>query len=149
MYRRDRIGRRGGGVILNIKESIQAYEIKLERDTNCDEVVRCLVQYSYRKFNINYWIILRKSNIKHESLGNSDPNQIHFDIKVKSESTNKKYRRNFHKGKYKDMRKYLATLDWNNMQRNKTAIFLFFFVETSGRDSGSSYNGRCAQQILQ
>ena len=27
MFRRDRIGRRGGGVILYIKESIQAYEI--------------------------------------------------------------------------------------------------------------------------
>ena len=55
-------------------------------------------------------------NIKiHEPLGNSDHNQIHFDIKVKSESANKKYRRNFHKGKYKDMRKYLAKLDFNKM----------------------------------
>ena len=37
-------------------------------------------------------------NVKvHEPLGNSDHNQIHFDIKLKSESTNKKYRRNFHK----------------------------------------------------
>ena len=31
MFKRDRIGRRGGGVILYVKESIQAYEIKLER----------------------------------------------------------------------------------------------------------------------
>ena len=64
------------------------------------------------------------NNVKiHEPLGNSDHNQIHFDIKVKSESKNKKtYRRNFHKGKYKDMRKYLAKLDLNNMLRNKTAI---------------------------
>ena len=66
-------------------------------------------------------------NVKiHEPLGNSDRNQIHFDIKVKSESTNKKtYRRNFHKGKYKNMRKYLATLDWNKITcngMNKTAI---------------------------
>ena len=56
----------------------------------------------------------------HEPLGNSDPNQIHFGINVKSESKNKK--RNFHKGNYKDMRKYLAKLDWNNMLMNKTAI---------------------------
>ena len=28
----------------------------------------------------------------------------------------------FHKGNYKDMRKYLAKLDWNNMLMNKTAI---------------------------
>ena len=59
----------------------------------------------------------------HEPLGNSDHNQIHFDINVKSESKNKKtYKRNFHKGNYKDMRKYLAKLDWNIMLRNKTAI---------------------------
>ena len=37
MFRRDRIGRRGGGVILYVKESIQAYEIKLEREADCDE----------------------------------------------------------------------------------------------------------------
>ena len=55
-----------------------------------------------------------------EPLGKSHHNQTHFDIKVKSESKNKKYRRNFHKGKY--MRKYLAKLDWNNMLRNRTAI---------------------------
>ena len=63
-------------------------------------------------------------NVKiHQPLGNSYHNQIHFDINVKSESKHKKtYRRNFHKGKYKDMKKYLAKLDWNNMLMNKTAI---------------------------
>ena len=30
MFRKDRIGRRGGGVILYVKEYIQAYEIKLQ-----------------------------------------------------------------------------------------------------------------------
>ena len=58
-------------------------------------------------------------NVKtHEPLGNSDHNQKHFDINVKSESTNKKYKRN--KSKYKDMKKYFAKLDWNNILRNKT-----------------------------
>ena len=63
-------------------------------------------------------------NVKiHEPLGNSDHNQIHFDINVKSESKNKKLiKRNFHKGNYSNMRKYLAKLDWNNMLINKTAI---------------------------
>ena len=63
-------------------------------------------------------------NVKiHEPLGNSDHNQRHFDINAKSESKNKKTcSRNFHKGNYKDMRKYLAKLDWNNMLMNKTAI---------------------------
>ena len=43
-------------------------------------------------------------NVKiYEPLGNINHNQIHFDINVKSESKNKKmYRRNFHKGNYKE-----------------------------------------------
>ena len=32
MFRRDRIGRRGGGVILYVKETNQAYEINSERE---------------------------------------------------------------------------------------------------------------------
>ena len=66
-------------------------------------------------------------NVKiREPFGNCH-NQIHFDIKVKPEIKNNKkhtaetYRRNFHIGKYKDTRKYLAKLDWNNMLRNKNA----------------------------
>ena len=39
MFRRDRIRRRGGGVILYVKESIQADEIKLERERDYDEAV--------------------------------------------------------------------------------------------------------------
>ena len=34
VFRKDKIGRRGGGVILYIKESIQAYEIKLGKKTS-------------------------------------------------------------------------------------------------------------------
>ena len=205
MFRKDRIGRRGGGVILYVKESIQAYEIKLEREADCDEAVWCKIVSGnskltiglvYRSPNINkedntkiknaikevskgeciimgdfnhghiQWNSLESTGIEDqqflfliqdsfltqhvleptrgenvldivlssqkelvdivkivEPLGNSDHNQIHFDINVKSESKNKKtYKRNFHKGNYKDMRKYLAKLDWNNMLMNKTAI---------------------------
>ena len=46
-------------------------------------------------------------------MGKSDHNQIHFDINVKSENK-KTYRRNFHKGNYKEIRN-LAKLDWNNI----------------------------------
>ena len=58
MFRKDRIGRRGGGVILYVKESIQAYEIKLEREADCDEAVWV---------KIIYWISLPKS--KHKRRG--------------------------------------------------------------------------------
>ena len=43
MFRRDRIGRRGGRVILNVKESIQADEIKLKRKADYDEAVWCKI----------------------------------------------------------------------------------------------------------
>ena len=41
MFRRDRTGRRGGGVILYVKKYIQAYEINVEREVNCNEAVWC------------------------------------------------------------------------------------------------------------
>ena len=66
---------------------------------------------------IRYSFIITKKCVDkvkiHEPLCNIINNQVHFDISVKSESKNKKtYRRNFHKGNYKDMRKYLTKLDW-------------------------------------
>ena len=57
MFRKDRIGRRGGGVILYGKETIQAYEIKLEREADCDEAVsgnsKLTIGLVYRSPNIN------------------------------------------------------------------------------------------------
>ena len=54
-------------------------------------------------------------NVKiHEPFYNFDYNQIRFNIKLKSENTNTKYVINFHKGKYKDMKNYLAKLRLNN-----------------------------------
>ena len=52
MFRKDRIGRRGGGVILYVKESIQADEIKLERDAVCDEAVWCRIVSGNSKLTI-------------------------------------------------------------------------------------------------
>ena len=57
-----------------------------------------------------------------EPLGCSDHNQIYFNINVKGEQNRKiRYRKDFHKGRYKDMRKHLAKIDWNNTLENKTA----------------------------
>ena len=56
-----------------------------------------------------------------EPLGCSDHNQIYFIIKVKGDQNRKiPYMKLFHKGRYKDMRKYLAKIDWNNTLENKT-----------------------------
>ena len=52
MFRRGRIGRRGEGVILYVKESIQAYERKLEREADCDEAVWCKIVSENKKLTI-------------------------------------------------------------------------------------------------
>ena len=57
-----------------------------------------------------------------EPLGCSDHNQIHVIIKVKGERNRTiRFRNKFHKGRYKDLREYLAKIDWNNTLKNKTA----------------------------
>ena len=179
MFRKDRLGRRGGGVILYIKESIQAYEIQLVKEAECEDAVWCnivtgkstlTVGLVYRSPNISmeenekihkrdciimgdqeFFNLVQDSflsqhvleatrgenvldtvlssqkefvdNVKIcEPLGCSDHNQIHFIIKVKGERNRKiRYRKIFHKGRYKDMREYLAKIDWNNTLKNKTA----------------------------
>ena len=41
IFRKDRRDRMGGGVILYIKESIQAYEITLNSEADCEEAIWC------------------------------------------------------------------------------------------------------------
>ena len=39
MFRKDRIGRRGGGVSLYIKDTIPAYEVQLHEEADCNEAI--------------------------------------------------------------------------------------------------------------
>ena len=64
MFRRDRLGRRGGGVILYVKESIQAYEIKLESEADYDEAVWCKIVSGNSKLTI---VLTRFNKICHPS----------------------------------------------------------------------------------
>ena len=61
-----------------------------------------------------------------EPLGCSDHNQIYFIIKVKGEQNRKiRYRKKIHKGRYKDMRKYLAKTGithWRIRQQKNVGI---------------------------
>ena len=41
MFRKDRIGRRGGGVLLYIKDTIPAYEVQLYEEADCNEAIWC------------------------------------------------------------------------------------------------------------
>ena len=40
-FRKDRIGRRGGGVLLYIKDTIPAYEVQLQEEADCNEAIWC------------------------------------------------------------------------------------------------------------
>ena len=53
MFRKDRMGRRGGGVLLYIKETIPAYEVQLQVEADCNEVI--MVQISYKTYNSYHW----------------------------------------------------------------------------------------------
>ena len=51
----------------------------------------------------------------------SDHYQLHFNINIKSDKTTvKQYRRDFRKGIYKEIRKSLAHIYWNDKMKNKT-----------------------------
>ena len=41
IFRKDRQERRGGGVIMYIKDSTQAHEIQMEKEAECDEAIWC------------------------------------------------------------------------------------------------------------
>ena len=57
-----------------------------------------------------------------EPLGSSDHNQLHFNINIKSDKTKvKQCRRDFRKGNYKEIRKSLAHINWNDTMKSKTA----------------------------
>ena len=61
-------------------------------------------------------------NVKiQEPLGSSDHNQVHFNIKIKSDKTKvSRCKRNFRKGNYMEMRTILEHIDWNDKMKNKT-----------------------------
>ena len=73
MFRKDRLGRRGGGVILYIKESIQAYEIQLEKEAEYEEAVWCNIVTGNSTLTVRlfYWspnITLQKRITKYITL---------------------------------------------------------------------------------
>ena len=202
MFRKDRIGRRGGGVLLYIKDTIPAYEVQLQEEADCNDAIWCnlvtghttvIIGVVYRCPNITKennetihnainevskgdciimgdfnhgnikWDTLQSTGVEdstflclvqdnfltqhvleptraarvlvlssqkelvdnvviQEPLGSSDHNQLHFNIKIKSDKTKvKQCRRDFRKGNYKDIRKRLAHIDWNDKMKNKTA----------------------------
>ena len=61
MFRKDRIGRRGGGVLLYIKETIPAYEAKLQEEADCYDAIWCKLVTGYTKVTLG--VVYRCPNI--------------------------------------------------------------------------------------
>ena len=204
MFRKDRMGRRGGGVLLYIKDTIPAYEVQLQEEADCNEAIwcklvtghttvtigvvyrcpnitkqnnekihnaisevskgDCIIMGDFNHGNIE-WDSLQSTGVEdqrflclvqdnfltqhvleptraarvldivlssqkefvdnvviQEPLGSSDHNQLHFNINIKSDKTKvKPCRRDFRKGNYKEIRKSLALVDWDDKMKNKTA----------------------------
>ena len=51
MFRKDRIGRRGGGVLLYIKDTIPAYEVQLHEEADCNEAIWCNLVTGHTSYN--------------------------------------------------------------------------------------------------
>ena len=49
MFRKDRMGRRGGGVLLYVKYTIPAYEIQLREEADCEEAIWCKLVTGHKK----------------------------------------------------------------------------------------------------
>ena len=197
------MGRRGGGVLLYVKDTIPAYEIQLREEADCEEAIwcklvtghktvtmgvvyrcpnitkesnekiqnairevskgDCIVMGDFNHGNIQ-WDTLESTGVEdqqfmcliqdnfliqhvleptrggrvldlvlssqkefvdnvkiQEPLGSSDHNQVHFNIKIKSDKTKvSRCKRNFRKGNYKEMRTILEHIDWNDKMKNKT-----------------------------
>ena len=61
MFRKDRIGRRGGGVLSYIKETIPAYEVQLNEEADCNEAIWCKLVTGHTTVTIG--VVYRCPNI--------------------------------------------------------------------------------------
>ena len=61
MFRKDRIGRRGGRVLLYIKETIPAYEVQLQEEADCNEAIWCKLVTGHTTVTIG--VVYRCPNI--------------------------------------------------------------------------------------
>ena len=65
MFRKDRMGKRGGGVLLYIKETIPAYELQLHEEADCNEAIWCTLVTGHTTVTIG--VVYRCTNITKEN----------------------------------------------------------------------------------
>ena len=61
MFRKDRMGRRGGGVLLYIKDTIPAYEVQLQEEADCNQAIWCKLGTGHTTVTIG--VVYRCPNI--------------------------------------------------------------------------------------
>ena len=61
MFRKDIMGRRGGGVLLYIKATIPAYEVQLQEEADCNEAIWCKLVTGHSTVTIG--VVYRCPNI--------------------------------------------------------------------------------------
>ena len=61
MFRKYRVGRRGGGVILFIKYTLAAYEVQLQEEADCNEAIWCKLVTGHTTVTIG--VVYRCPNI--------------------------------------------------------------------------------------
>ena len=64
MFKKDRREKRGGGESLHIKESVQAYEITLKSEADCEEAIWCNIVT--RNSTLTIRVVYRSPNIGQE-----------------------------------------------------------------------------------
>ena len=65
MFTKDRMGKRGGGVLLYIKETIPAYEVQLHEEADCNEAIWCKLVTGHTTVTIG--VVYRCPNITKEN----------------------------------------------------------------------------------
>ena len=65
MFRKDRMGRRGGGVLLYIKDTIPAYEVQLQEEADCNEAIWCKLVTGHKTVTIG--VVYRCLNITQQN----------------------------------------------------------------------------------
>ena len=65
MFRKDKMGRRGGGVLSYVIDNIPAYEVELREGANCEEAIWCKLVTGHKPVTMG--VIYRCPNITKES----------------------------------------------------------------------------------
>ena len=65
MFRKDKMRRRGGGVLLYTKETIPAYEVQLPEEADCNEAIWCKLVTGHTTITIG--VIYRCPNITNQN----------------------------------------------------------------------------------